>query len=254
MPRYKLTIEYNGAGYAGWQKQPDRLSIQEAIEAALQKFCGEAVEVCGAGRTDAGVHATAQVAHIDLGKQYEPYNVMQGINFYLFGGREEATTSTNRIAITHAEQVADDFHARFSATRRSYLYRIVNRRTRLGLDAGRAWQVGEVLEEQAMQQAAGLLLGHHDFTSFRDSACQAKSPLRTLEGLDVRRVGEDILIRTHARSFLHHQVRIMVGTLVQVGKGRWQPVDVQRALEAKKRSASGPTAPPEGLYLVGVGY
>ena len=254
MPRYKLTVEYHGAGYAGWQKQPDRPSIQEAIETALAKFCGDAVEVCAAGRTDAGVHATAQVAHIDLSKPHEPYKVMQGINYYLFGSDQEQAPSDNHIAITAAELVADDFHARFSATRRSYLYRIVNRRARLGLDAGRAWQIGEALDAAAMQQAANILLGHHDFTSFRDSECQAKSPIKTLDALEVRRVGEDILVRTHARSFLHHQVRIMVGTLVQVGKGRWSAQDVQRALEAKNRSSAGPTAPPEGLYLVGVSY
>jgi tRNA pseudouridine38-40 synthase len=294
MPRYKLTIEYDGTGYAGWQKQPDRPSIQQAIENALEKFCGGAVEVCGAGRTDAGVHATAQVAHIDLSKAWEPYKVMQGINFYLFNpdphpdplpkreresqavpspdinsitqeekkltapspfqgeGRDEGLSP--RIAITNAEQVPDDFHARFSATRRFYVYRIINRRARLGLDHGRAWQVPETLNVEAMQQAANHLLGHHDFTSFRDSECQAKSPMKTLGSLEIKRYGDEIRILTHARSFLHHQVRIMVGTLVQVGKGRWSEHDVKRALEAKNRSAAGPTAPPEGLYLVGVGY
>ncbi len=281
MPRYKLTIEYDGSGYAGWQKQPDRPSIQEAIETALGKFCGEEIDVVGAGRTDAGVHATGQVAHIDLSKAFEPYKVMQGINFYLFGpntrsnphpnplpererelltspspsqgeGRDEGYT--NRIAITNAELVADDFHARFSATRRFYVYRIINRRARLGLECGRAWQVPEPLDVEAMQQAAKHLLGHHDFTSFRDSECQAKSPMKTLDSLEIKRYGDEIRIITHARSFLHHQVRIMVGTLAQVGKGRWSEQDMQRALEAKDRSAAGPTAPPEGLYLVGVGY
>ncbi|MDX2113199.1 MAG: tRNA pseudouridine(38-40) synthase TruA [Alphaproteobacteria bacterium] len=268
MPRYKLTIEYDGSGYAGWQKQPNRPSIQEAIETALGKFCGEAAEVCGAGRTDAGVHATGQVAHIDLSKAFEPYKVMQGINFYLFGNDvipSEAEESLrpldyargdnkNKIAITSAEIVADDFHARFSATRRFYVYRIINRRARLGLDSGRAWQVPEPLDVEAMQQAAKHLLGHHDFTSFRDSECQAKSPMKTLDSLEIKRYGDEIRITTHARSFLHHQVRIMVGTLAQVGKGRWSEQNMQRALEAKDRSAAGPTAPPEGLYLVGVGY
>lgn len=251
MPRYKLTLEYNGEGYAGWQKQPDRPSIQESIEAALAKFCGEQVEVVGAGRTDAGVHATNQVAHIDLMKEWDPYNVMQGINFHLFG---EVEPSTNRIAITKAEKVADDFHARFSATRRYYIYRIVNRRARLGLDYGRAWMVSEPLNVDAMQEAANYLLGHHDFTSFRDSACQAKSPNKTLDYLDVKRYGEEIRVSTHARSFLHHQVRIMTGTLMLVGKGKWQPADVKKALEAKSRAAAGVTAPPDGLYLVGVSY
>lgn len=253
MPRYKLTIEYDGTGYAGWQKQPDHPSIQESIEAALQRFCGETVEVCGAGRTDAGVHATAQVAHVDLAKDWAPYKVMQGINFYLFSSDQEPP-SHNRIAITKTEKVADDFHARFSATRRYYVYRIINRRARLGLDAGRAWHVAEDLNAEMMQEAANMLLGGHDFTSFRDSECQAKSPEKTLDYLDIKRFGEEIRISTHARSFLHHQVRIMVGTLVQVGKGRWTAEDIKKALAAKNRSAAGPTAPPEGLYLVGVAY
>jgi tRNA pseudouridine38-40 synthase len=249
MPRYKLTIEYDGTHYAGWQKQPDRPSIQESIEAALLKFCNEPVEVCGAGRTDAGVHATGQVAHIDLTKAYNPYNVMQGINFHLFGERE-----TSSIAIVKAEPTADDFHARFSATRRYYVYRIINRRARLALESGRAWQIGETLDVEAMQKAAKELLGHHDFTSFRDSECQAKSPVKTLDYLDIKRYGEEIRISTHARSFLHHQVRIIVGTLIQVGKGKWTVVDVKKALDAKDRAQAGPTAPPDGLYLIQVDY
>lgn len=254
MPRYKLTIEYNGIGYAGWQKQPDRPTIQEEIQKALWRFCGETIDVVGAGRTDAGVHATAQVAHIDLANSYDPYKVMQGINFYLFGGDQENAPSNSRIAITAAELAANDFHARFSATRRFYVYRIINRRARLGLDGGRAWQVPEPLNVESMQQAANHLLGHHDFTSFRDSECQAKSPLKTLENLEIKRYGEEIRILTHSRSFLHHQVRIMTGTLALVGKGKWKPIDVKKALEAKDRAAAGPTAPPDGLYLVGVSY
>lgn len=275
MPRYKLTLEYDGTGMIGWQKQPGMKSVQGEIEAALQRFCCAEVEVVGAGRTDAGVHAVAQVAHIDLPRATEPFKIMQGINFYLFEPRHPVSGEAaaqdlaqdpalplsagrrmieNRIAITRCEPAADDFHARFSATRRHYLYRIVNRRARLGLEAGRAWHVVEPLDERAMQEAANLLIGHHDFTSFRDSECQAKSAQKTLDHLQVQRSGEQLWVTANARSFLHHQVRIMVGTLAQVGKGRWAVDDVKTALEAKDRSAAGPTAPPEGLYLVKVDY
>jgi tRNA pseudouridine38-40 synthase len=260
MPRYKLTIEYDGTGYAGWQKQPDRPSIQGEIEAALFKFSGTPIEVVGAGRTDAGVHATAQVAHIDLPKAYDPFRVMQGINFYLFNPKadsesdEPAAIPANRIAILNVEPVADDFKARFSAVKRHYLYRIINRRARLGLEAGRAWHVVEPLDINAMNEAAKHLLGHHDFTSFRDSACQAKSPMKTLDRLEVRQNGEQIVVFASSRSFLHHQVRIMVGSLILVGRGKWQPGDVRIALEAKDRAKAGLTAPPDGLYLVGVDY
>ncbi len=255
MPRYKLTIEYNGAGYAGWQKQTDRPSIQQTIEEAVSKFCGSATEVVGAGRTDAGVHATAQVAHVDLPKEYDPYNIMQGINFYLFQMPEGSENdSTNRIAITNAEAVTDEFHARFSATKRYYLYRIINRRTRLGIESGRAWQVGELLDADAMHEAAQLLVGTHDFSSFRDTACQAKSPVKTLEQIEIIRRGEDIDCLVEARSFLHHQVRIMVGSLTLVGKGKWMAADLKAALEARDRTKGGPTAPPDGLYLIGVDY
>ncbi|MDE3060718.1 MAG: tRNA pseudouridine(38-40) synthase TruA [Pseudomonadota bacterium] len=248
MPRYKLTIEYDGSPYAGWQKQQERPSVQAAIEEAVFKFCGNRVEVAGAGRTDAGVHAMAQAAHVDLPEAIDPFRIMQGTNFHLF------SMEGNRIAITSAEPVPDDFHARFSATKRHYLYRIINRRSRLALEAGRAWHVIEPLDENAMRQAAEMLLGHHDFTSFRDSECQAKSPMKTLDQLDIRRQGNEIHIVTSARSFLHHQVRIMVGTLSLTGKGKWQPKDIKAALEARDRAKAGPTAPPEGLYLVGVEY
>jgi len=248
MPKYKLTIEYDGTPYAGWQKQTDRPSVQSEIEAALLKFCGIKTEITGAGRTDAGVHAIAQVAHIDLPKEYDPFRIMQGVNFYLFA------TEENRIAIIKAEVAADDFHARFSAQKRHYLYRIINRRSRLALEANRAWQIVEPLDADAMHQAAQLLVGHHDFTSFRDSECQAKSPVKTLEKLAVERRGSELWITASSRSFLHHQVRIMVGTLSLVGKGKWQPDDVTKALAARDRKEGGPTAPPEGLYLTGVGY
>lgn len=254
MPRYKLTLEYDGAPYAGWQRQPDRPSVQGALEEAVLKFCGEQAEVFGAGRTDAGVHATAQVAHLDLAKNHDPYSIMQGINFHLFGQPADGEPSLNRIAVTSAEKVGDDFNARFSAIRRHYLYRIINRRARLGLDAGRAWHVVEELDVPAMQKAARVLVGNHDFTSFRDSECQAKSPVKTLDMIDIERHGENVIIRTHARSFLHHQVRIMVGTLALVGKGKWMVKDVKAALEAKDRAKAGPTAPADGLFLVQVDY
>lgn len=257
MPRYKLTIEYDGTHLSGWQRQPDRPSVQESIEKALLKFCGQHVDVVGAGRTDAGVHATAQLAHIELAKETDPFKIMQGINYYLFVPDEADPGNNpqpNRIAVLNIEKAADDFHARFSATRRHYLYRIINRRARLGLEHGRAWQIVEPLDIAAMQQAAKHLIGHHDFTSFRDTACQSKSPEKTLEHLQITQNGDQVWITANARSFLHHQVRIMVGTLVLVGKGKWHPADVKKALEAKDRKAAGPTAPPEGLYLVGVDY
>ncbi|MFO0388392.1 MAG: tRNA pseudouridine(38-40) synthase TruA [Alphaproteobacteria bacterium] len=255
MPRYKLTIEYDGTQYAGWQKQPDQPTVQQKLGEAVKKFCGIDSEVVGAGRTDAGVHAIAQVSHVDLPKEYDDYSVMQGLNFYLFNASDnDATIPTERIAVTNAERVSDDFNARFSATRRHYIYRIINRRARLGLELGRAWQVAEELDIEKMQQTANYLVGTHDFNSFRDTACQAKSPIKTLEKLDIQRQGDDIIIQTNARSFLHHQVRIMVGTLALVGKGRWSPADVKAALEAKNRAASGPTAPAGGLYLLKVDY
>ena len=251
MPRYKLTIEYDGTNYAGWQRQDILPTIQGVIEAAVAKFCGVETKVVGAGRTDAGVHAVAQIAHVDLPKQLDPFRVMQGINFYLFTSEDSAN---NRIAILHAEEVSDDFHARFSATKRHYLYRIINRRARLGLDADRAWHVAEELNADAMHTAGGYLIGHHDFTSFRDSECQAKSPVKTLEQLEIKRHGEEIRVITSARSFLHHQVRIMVGTLAMAGKGKWQPEDIKTVLEARNRADAGPPAPPDGLYLTKVDY
>ena len=249
MPRYKLTIEYEGSGYCGWQKQDDQPSVQASIAAAVQQFCGQETDVVGAGRTDAGVHATAQAAHIDLPQEYDPFRVMQGINFYLFND-----AGANRIAILNAERVADDFSARFSAKKRHYLYRIINRRPRLGIEAGRAWHVIDDLDADAMHKAAQLLLGHHDFTSFRDTRCQAKSPEKTLEQLDIKRYGEEVRVFASARSFLHHQVRNMVGSLALVGKGKWQQDDISKALEARDRTKAGPTAPADGLYLVGVDY
>ena len=254
MPRYKLTIEYDGMPYSGWQKQADTPSVQEALINAVALFSGQKVDVVGAGRTDAKVHATAQVAHIEIDMETDGFKVMQGINYYLFNPPPESTYPENRIAILNAVRVGDDFHARFSAIRRHYLYRIINRRARLGLEAGRAWQVVESLNEKLMQEAAKILVGHHDFTTFRDTRCQAKSPEKTLELLTVTRRGGEIHIAASARSFLHHQVRNMVGTLALVGKGKWSASDVKTALEAKDRRAGGPTCPPEGLYLTGVDY
>lgn len=221
---------------------------------ALLLFCGRQVDVVGAGRTDAGVHATAQVAHIELETDMPAFKVMQGLNYYLFNPPPESTYPLNRIAVLDAKKVADDFHARFSAKRRHYLYRIINRRPRLGLEAGRAWHVVEELDEKTMREAANMLVGHHDFTSFRDTRCQSKSPEKTLEILHVARRGNEIHIAASARSFLHHQVRNMVGTLALAGKGKWSAQDVKKALDARDRRAGGPTAPPEGLYFTGVDY
>lgn len=250
MPRYKLTLEYNGSPYYGWQKQLEQPSVQAELMQAVYKFCGDKVDVVGAGRTDSGVHAIGQVAHIDLSKEHDPYSVMQGLNFHLFGPEP----SQNRIAITNAELVDEHFNARFSATRRHYIYRIINRRARLALELGRAWQVPETLDIAAMQEAAQILIGHHDFTSFRDTECQAKSPEKTLDRLDISKQGDDIIFQVNAQSFLHHQVRIMVGSLALVGKGRWIASDLKAALEAKDRKAGGPTAPADGLYLYKVDY
>lgn len=258
MPRYKLTIEYDGTPYAGWQKQDDQPTVQGELQKAALLFCGENLNIVGAGRTDAGVHATAQVAHIDLPREMDPFRVMQGLNYYLFSSVDAngkvTSKENNRISVTKAQAVPDDFHARFSATRRHYLFRIINRSSRLALESNRVWLVNEKLDVAAMQKAANILVGHHDFSSFRDTMCQAKSPEKTLEKLEVTRHGEEIRIITCGRSFLHHQVRIMVGTLALVGKGRWTVPDVQKALDARDRKAGGPTCPPEGLYLTGVEY
>lgn len=254
MTRYKLIIEYDGQPYAGWQRQADQPTVQEAIMKAIFLFCGQKVDVVGAGRTDAGVHATAQAAHIEIDMDVEGFKVMQGINYYLFNPPAESTYPENRIAILDAQRVGGDFHARFSARRRHYLYRIINRRPRLGLEAGRAWHVIEDLDEKTMQEGADILIGHHDFSSFRDTRCQSKSAEKTLEIFSVIRHNQEIHILASARSFLHHQVRNMVGTLSLVGKGKWSVADVRAALEARDRRAGGPTCPPEGLYLIGVDY
>jgi tRNA pseudouridine38-40 synthase len=245
MPRYKLTLEYDGRLFVGWQRQKNGLSVQEAIETAFAAFCGHAVSLRGAGRTDAGVHALGQVAHVDLARAFEPYQLREALNAHL---------RAQRIGVLAAEPVADSFDARFSALRRHYLYRIVNRRTPLALDHGRAWLVKRRLDAGAMHEAAQLILGRHDFSTFRAAECQAPSPVRTLERLDVGKVGDGIEIRASARSFLHHQVRSMVGSLELVGAGKWQPQDLRAALDAHDRTRCGRVAPAEGLYFVAVDY
>lgn len=247
MPRYRLDIEYDGSAYAGWQRQADQPSVQQAIEQAILGFSGETVSIRGAGRTDAGVHGLGQVAHVDLTKDWANDTVRDAINAHL--GQAGET-----VAILAARDVASDFDARFSATARHYLYRIVNRRSRLAIDAHRAWWVPKPLDADAMHEAAQVLVGRHDFTTFRSIHCQAKSPLRTLDRLDVTRDGDVIEIRASARSFLHNQVRSMTGTLKRVGDGAWTAGDVKAALEAADRSRCGPVAPPDGLYLTQVDY
>lgn len=245
MTRYKLTVEYDGGGFVGWQRQDNGPSIQAALEEAIFAFSGEKVQVWGAGRTDAGVHALGQVAHVDLEKQTTPRVVREAINHHL---------KPRRIAVLSVEEAAPNFHARLAAKSRLYRYRIVNRRAPLALDHGRAWHVPVPLDAQAMHDAAQVLVGRHDFSTFRASLCQAKSPVKTLDRLDVRRLGEEIEVTAGARSFLHHQVRNMVGTLALVGRGKWTKNDVAKALAAADRTKGGPTAPAEGLYLVAVGY
>ncbi|WP_374377993.1 tRNA pseudouridine(38-40) synthase TruA [Dongia sp.] len=245
MTRFRLTIEYDGGPFVGWQRQDNGLSIQQVLEEAVLATVQETTMVYGAGRTDAGVHALGQVAHVDIEKAIEPNRLMAALNFHM---------KPNPVAVIGCEIADDDFHARFSAVGRAYLYRIVNRRAPLVIDRGHAWHLGSELDAGAMHEAAQRLLGRHDFTSFRASLCQAQSPVKTLDRLDVMRQGEEIQIIAEARSFLHHQVRNMVGTLRLVGEGKWSADDVTRALEAHDRSASGPTAPPDGLYLTRVVY
>jgi tRNA pseudouridine38-40 synthase len=245
MPRYKIIIEYDGAPFVGWQLQEKDPSVQGALMAAIAAFSGEKVMVQGAGRTDAGVHAIGQVAHFDLATERETDTVRDAINAHL---------RPNPVAVLSAEKVAADFDARRSALRRHYLYRIGNRRPDLALERGRAWRVPRRLDADAMHTAAQRLIGKHDFTTFRSTECQAKSPEKTLDRLDVSRAADEVHITAVARSFLHNQVRSMVGSLALVGDGKWQPDDLWRALQARDREACGPVAPPEGLYLVRVDY
>ncbi|MGA3308968.1 MAG: tRNA pseudouridine(38-40) synthase TruA [Xanthobacteraceae bacterium] len=245
MPRYKLTIEYDGTPFVGWQVQDNGASVQGVLVDAIAGFTGERVAVQGAGRTDAGVHALGQVAHADLAKDWDIDTVRDAINFHL---------RPHPIAVLAAERVTETFDARFSAIKRHYLYRIVNRRADLALDQHRAWRVGRPLDGAAMHEAAQKLVGRHDFTTFRAAECQAKSPVKTLDRLDVACDGEDVRICASARSFLHHQVRSMVGSLVHVGEGKWSTDDLASALAARDRAACGQVAPPQGLYLVRVEY
>lgn len=245
MTRYKLVVEYDGGGFVGWQRQDSGPSIQAALENAVFGFCAERVTVNGAGRTDAGVHARGQVAHLDIAKATTADTLRDALNHHL---------RPAPIVVLAAAEVAGDFHARFSATGRRYLYRIVNRRAPLALDRGRAWFVPVPLDAEAMQDAAQVLVGHHDFSSFRAAECQAKSPLKTLDVLAVERIGEEIRVRAAARSFLHRQVRNMVGSLRLVGAGKWTRADLAAALAARDRQAAGPAAPAEGLYLTAVDY
>ncbi len=245
MTRYKLTIEYDGGPFVGWQRQENGLAVQQAIEEAVTAFCGETTAVNGAGRTDSGVHALGQVAHLDLARPADPDRLRDALNFHL---------KPHPIVVLQAEAVADDFHARFSATARAYRYRLLNRRPPPVLDRGRVWWVPHPLDAEAMNEAAKGLLGRHDFTTFRATLCQAASPVKTLDRLTVARRDDEIMIEARARSFLHHQVRNMVGTLKLVGEGKWTAEDVRRALTARDRAAGGPTAPAEGLYLTEVLY
>ena len=245
MPRYKLIVEYDGRPFAGWQIQADQLTVQGLLTAAVEALSGDKTLVQGAGRTDAGVHARAQVAHADLTKEWDTDTIRDALNAHL---------RPHPIAILAAERAADDFNARTSAIRRHYLYRIINRRADLTLEAGRAWRVPRPLDAAAMHKAAQRLIGKHDFTTFRSTECQAKSPVKTLDILKVERSDEDVYVIAVARSFLHNQVRSMVGSLVPVGEGKWSPDDLAKALEACDRAACGPVAPPDGLYLTKVEY
>jgi tRNA pseudouridine38-40 synthase len=245
MSRFALTIEYDGTPYWGWQRQKGGPTIQQAIEEAITKITGEKAGVHGAGRTDTGVHALAMHAHVDIVRPFDPARLMPAINAHL---------RPQPIAITHCQRVADDWHARFTCLGRSYEYRIANRRPPLALEQGKVWRIARPLDADAMHEAAQLLVGAHDFTTFRSAHCQSASPLKSLDRLDVRRVADHIIIEANARSFLHHQVRSMVGCLSFVGSGKWSNADLQAALDARDRKALAMNAPPDGLYFTGAVY
>ena len=245
MPRYKLLIEYDGGPFRGWQSQANGPSVQDALEAAVLAFSGERLRLTAAGRTDTGVHATGQVAHLELVRDWPERTVREALNAHL---------APQPVVVLHAERVSDAFHARFSATGRRYLYRILNRPARPALLKGQVWSLSRPLDVVAMQQAASALVGRHDFTTFRDAGCQSASPVKTLDEARVERVGEEVRLHFAARSFLHRQVRSMTGTLAEVGSGHWPVERVAEALAAADRSRCGPVAPPEGLYLTEVRY
>ncbi|MBZ6076557.1 tRNA pseudouridine(38-40) synthase TruA [Microvirga puerhi] len=245
MPRYKLVVEYDGTPFTGWQHQTNGLSVQQAVEDAIARFAGEKVRIHCAGRTDSGVHATHQVIHVDLAKEWREDTVRDATNAHL---------KPAPVAILSARQVPDTFHARLSAVKRHYVYRILNRRSPPALEVNRVWHVAWPIDAAVMHEAAQSLIGRHDFTTFRAAECQANSPVRTLDRLDVEQTGDEIRIFASARSFLHHQVRSMVGTLERAGAGRWTVADVREALDARDRKRCGPMAPSTGLYLIGVDY
>ena len=245
MTRWRLTIEYDGGPFMGWQRQEHGPSVQQALEEALFRMTGEVAAVHAAGRTDAGVHALAMSAHVEIEKTVTAHRLREGLN---------ALVRPQPISVLAVEPVADDWHARFSCIGRRYLYRILNRRAPPALERGKVWHIPVELDVQAMQAGARFLVGRHDFTTFRSVQCQSDSPVKTLDRLEVSRVGEEVHVQAAARSFLHHQVRSMVGCLALVGRGQWQPEDIRRALEARDRSALGFNAPPHGLYFVEAMY
>lgn len=245
--RYKIEIEYDGTNLVGWQKQREGKSVQSLLADAIKDFCGEDAEVFGAGRTDAGVHAIAQTAHFDISKKVEPFKLREGLNFYL-------RTYDAPVSILTTEVVDEDFHSRFSAKSRSYIYRILNRRAPAVLEKNRVWWVPVPLDIEKMKKGAKYLIGHHDFTSFRAAECQALSPMKTLDKIEIEQYGDEIKFYVEAKSFLYHQVRNIVGTLKMVGDGHLKPEDVKEILEAKDRKKAGPTAPACGLYFYNVKY
>jgi tRNA pseudouridine38-40 synthase len=243
--RWRLTIEYDGGPFIGWQRQDHGPSVQRTLEEALQRMTGETGQFIAAGRTDAGVHALAMSAHVDVERELTPHRLREGLN---------ALVRPHPVSVLDVETVADDWHARFSCVGRRYLYRILNRRAPPALDAGKVWQIAVPLDLGPMREGAAHLIGRHDFTTFRSAQCQSESPVKTLDLLDVAQVGEEIHVTAAARSFLHHQVRSMVGCLAMVGRGQWRPDDIRKALEARKRAALGFNAPPHGLYFVEAVY
>jgi tRNA pseudouridine38-40 synthase len=247
MPRFRMVVEYDGTPYVGWQRQENGHSVQGAIEKAIFSMTGETIALKAAGRTDSGVHAFGQVCHVDLARQWKTDVLMNALNAYLAQAKE-------RVAVLEAEAVPETFDARFSATKRHYLYRIINRPAPIAIEAERAWHVKKPLDHELMHAAAQELVGHHDFTTFRSSHCQAKNPKRTIERLDVSRTGELIEIRASAQSFLHNQIRSFAGTLRMAGEGKWSPMDVREALAARDRTRCGPVAPPHGLFFMQVDY